>query len=148
MVLRQLLDLPAPLAAGHHGLSMKLYIGVTDNDWFRYLRSLSGVEEVNFWRPGATGSFKAPKPGKLFLFKLHSPENFIVGGGFFVHFTRLPYTIAWETFREMNGAPIAEEIRRRVAKYGKSRWISIWRSTAAGERPTPGSDELSIPMAG
>ena len=70
------LDLPAALGAGDHGLSMKLWIGVTDNDWFRFLRSLSGVEEVNFWRPGAQGSFKALKPGELFLFKLHSPENF------------------------------------------------------------------------
>ncbi len=37
-------------------LSMKLWIGVTDKDWFRFLRSLSGVEEVNFWRPGGKGN--------------------------------------------------------------------------------------------
>lgn len=64
---------------------MKLYIGVTDNDWFRFLRSLSGVEEVNFWQPGGKATFKALQPGGLFLFKLHYPENFIAGGGFFVH---------------------------------------------------------------
>ena len=101
MELRKHLDLPAPFGAGHHGLSMKLWIGVTDNDWFRFLRSLSGVEEVNFWRPGGKGGFKALPPGGLFLFKLHYPENFIVGGGFFVHFTPLLYTLAWEVFGEI-----------------------------------------------
>jgi HNH endonuclease len=99
---------------------MKLWIGVTDNDWFRFLRSLSGVEEVNFWRPGGKGDFKALKPGELFLFKLHYPENFIVGGGVFLHFTRLPWTIAWETFREMNGARTEEEMRRRIEKYRRA----------------------------
>ncbi len=76
MELRERLDLPGSLTAGHHGLSMKLWIGVTDNDWFRFLRSLSGVEEVNFWRPGGKGEFKALKPGGLFLFKLHYPGEF------------------------------------------------------------------------
>jgi hypothetical protein len=28
--------------------------------------------------------------GGLFLFKLHSPDDYIVGGGFFSHFTILP----------------------------------------------------------
>ncbi len=96
---------------------MRLRIGVTDNDWFRYLRSLPAVEEINFWQPGGKGNFKALQPGELFLFKLHYPENFIVGGGFFVHFTRLPYTLAWETFGQMNGTQTLEEMKRRIEKY-------------------------------
>jgi putative restriction endonuclease len=99
---------------------MKLWIGVTDNDWFRFLRSLSGVEEVNFWQPGGKTTFKALKPGGLFLFKLHYPENFIVGGGFFVHFTRLPYTLAWEAFGQMNGTRTEEDMRRRIEKYRRA----------------------------
>lgn len=99
---------------------MKLWIGVTDNDWFRFLRSLSGVDEVNFWQPGGRSLFKALKPGELFLFKLHSPENFIVGGGFFVHSTLLPYTLAWETFDRMNGTRTEEEMRRRIEKYRRA----------------------------
>jgi putative restriction endonuclease len=99
--------------------SMKLFIGVTDNNWFRFLRSLSGVEEVNFWMPAGKGTFKALKPGELFLFKLHYPENFIVGGGVFAHSTLLPYATAWETFGPMNGAPTSEEMRRRIEKYRK-----------------------------
>lgn len=98
---------------------MKLFIGVTDNNWFRFLRSLSGVEEVNFWMPGGKGVFRALKPGELFLFKLHYPENFIVGGGVFAHSTLLPYTTAWETFGPMNGAPTNEEMKHRIEKYRK-----------------------------
>ena len=29
----------------------ELYIGVTDNDWYRFLRQLPNVDEVNFWQP-------------------------------------------------------------------------------------------------
>jgi putative restriction endonuclease len=31
---------------------MKLYVGVTDNDWYRFLSQLPNVDEVNFWHPG------------------------------------------------------------------------------------------------
>ena len=38
---------------------MRLRIAVTDNDWFRYLRSLPNIDEVNFWQPGAGhGAFR------------------------------------------------------------------------------------------
>ena len=37
---------------------MKLYVGVTDNDWYRFLSQLSNVDEVNFWQPGGTHLFK------------------------------------------------------------------------------------------
>jgi len=44
---------------------MKLYVGVTDTDWFRYLHS-NKVDEMNFWRPRAASQFKVLKPGELF----------------------------------------------------------------------------------
>ena len=28
---------------------MKVYVGVTDNDWYRFLNQLPNVDEVNFW---------------------------------------------------------------------------------------------------
>jgi putative restriction endonuclease len=31
---------------------MKIYIGVTDSDWYRFLRSRPELDEVNFWQPG------------------------------------------------------------------------------------------------
>jgi len=52
-----------------------------------------------------------------FLFKLHSPRNFIVGGGFFTKFLKLPVSLAWQTFGEANGATSLDGVRLRVAKY-------------------------------
>ena len=61
------------------------------------------LPEVNFWAPSGT-EFKALQPGELFLFKLHAPRNFIVGGGVFAHANVLPCSLAWEAFGEANGA--------------------------------------------
>jgi putative restriction endonuclease len=61
---------------------MRLFVGVTDYDWFQLRAGKLGVDEVNFWRPSPEAGFKALSPGELLLFKLHSPRNFIAGGGF------------------------------------------------------------------
>jgi len=94
---------------------MKFWIGVTDNQWFEYL-ARRRPDEVNFWQPSAQ-SFRAIEPGAPFLFKLHSPHNFIVGGGFFVRFSLLPLSMAWNVFAENNGVPRLEELRERIRSY-------------------------------
>ena len=94
---------------------MKLYIGVTDNDWYRYLSRLPNVDEVNFWQPGGSHVFKALKPGELFLFKLKKPYNHVAGGGFFTHSSLLPVSLAWEAFGEKNGAATFQEMRQKIA---------------------------------
>ncbi len=38
-------------------ICMKLYVGVTDNDWYRFLSQLPNVDEVNFWQPGGSHRF-------------------------------------------------------------------------------------------
>jgi putative restriction endonuclease len=96
---------------------MRSYVGITDWDWFELLSSIPNLEEVNFWQPGGTQTFQALSPGELFLFKLHSPQNYIVGGGFFAHSTRLPISLAWEAFATKNGARTLPEMKDRVAKY-------------------------------
>jgi putative restriction endonuclease len=58
---------------------MKLWVGVTDKDWFQFLSRIS-ADEVNFWQPSGSRVFRALEAGEPFLFKLHSPDNFIVGG--------------------------------------------------------------------
>jgi putative restriction endonuclease len=83
---------------------MNAFVGITDYDWFRFLASRPDLEEVNFWRPGGRAGFKALRPGELFLFKLHAPRHFVVGGGLFAHFTKLPASLAWDAFGEANGA--------------------------------------------
>ena len=99
------------------GGGFRIYVGVTDGEWFELLRSLGGIDEVNFWQPSGSSRFRALSPGELFLFKLHSPRNFIVGGGFFGHFSLLPVSLAWAAFEEKNGARSLEEMRRRIEKY-------------------------------
>ena len=64
---------------------MKLWVGVTDEGWFNYLRARN-PDEVNFWQPSGGREFRVLQPGEPFLFKLHSPKNYIVGGGFFVRY--------------------------------------------------------------
>lgn len=96
---------------------MRFFIAVTDNEWFRFLRSQPELDEANFWQPGGNRQFRTLQPGEPLLFKLHSPENFITGGGFFAHSSLLPCSLAWEAFGQKNGAPSREEMRRRVEKY-------------------------------
>jgi hypothetical protein len=70
-----------------------------------------------FLVPGPNTSFKVLQPGEPFLFKLHSPRNFIVGGGFFLKFLPLPVSLAWEAFKEGNGARSLDAVKTRIAKY-------------------------------
>ena len=93
------------------------YVGITDFDWFTYLSSQPNIDEVNFWKPGGQQGFSALEPGAPFLFKLHSPRNFIAGGGFFVTFSKLPVSLAWEAFGIKNGATSFAEMRARIEKY-------------------------------
>ena len=48
---------------------MKLYAGITDADWFRYLRERN-AEEMNFWHPRATTKFKILEQNELFYSNL------------------------------------------------------------------------------
>lgn len=95
---------------------MKVWVGVTDKDWFDYLARLQ-PDEVNFWQPSGSRNFRVLLPGEPFLFKLHSPHNFIVGGGFFVRYSALPASLAWDAFENKNGVASLEELRARVRRY-------------------------------
>jgi len=96
---------------------MRAFVGVTDRDWFELLRATPGLDEVNFWQPSGNRGFKALSPGELFLFKLHSPLDYIVGGGVFAYSSLIPISLAWESFGLSNGARSLPEMRHRVEKY-------------------------------
>jgi putative restriction endonuclease len=100
-------------------MGIRLVVAVTDRDWFDHLRLLPHLDEVNFWAPSAT-SFRALTSGELFLFKLHAPDNFIVGGGVFAYANILPCSLAWEAFGEANGATSLEEMRARIMRYRRA----------------------------
>jgi len=100
-----------------------MYVGITDYDWFKTLKK-ADCDEVNFWKPGGKTNFKALDEGDLFLFKLHSPQDYIVGGGFFLKFSILPSSLAWEAFGLANGARSLFELHDRIYKYKKTNRIS------------------------
>jgi putative restriction endonuclease len=100
-------------------MGIRLVVAVTDREWFDHLRLLPNLSEVNFWAPSAT-QFRALSPGELFLFKLHAPDNFIVGGGIFAYANILPCSLAWEAFERANGAASLHEMRARIVRYRRN----------------------------
>jgi putative restriction endonuclease len=100
-------------------MAIKLVVAVTDRDWFDHLRQRPDLAEVNFWAPSGT-SFRVLEAGELFLFKLHAPANYIVGGGVFACASNLPCSLAWEAFGEANGATSLAAMRARIARYRRT----------------------------
>ncbi len=97
---------------------MRLYLAVTDSQWFRYLSQLEPpAEDINFWQPRGTQGFKVLPVGGPFLFKLKAPDNAIGGVGWFSSYTRLPLNMAWEVFQERNGCAHFPEFRDKIQNY-------------------------------
>ncbi len=86
--------------------SHKGYIGLTDPDWYRYLRDRPQLDEVNFWQPHGARTFRALSPGEPFFFKLRAPQRSIAGFGFFQRWEAMTARCAWECFGDANGAPM------------------------------------------
>jgi len=96
---------------------MRGYIANTDYDWYRFLGARQ-PEEVNFWRPGGVATFNSLAAGEPLFFKLKKRYNSaIVGFGFYVSFTKLRVPMAWEVFKEANGAGSLETMWVRIARY-------------------------------
>lgn len=95
---------------------MKIWVGVTDKNWFDHL-ALLRPDEVNFWQPSGSRTFRVLQPGEPFLFKLHAPDNCIVGGGYFVRYSALPASLSWDAFQRKNGVDSLGELVRRVRRY-------------------------------
>ena len=114
---------------------MKMYVGITDYDCYTRLKA-NKCDEVSFWTPGTT-NFRALEENDMFLFKLHSPRDYIVGGGFFVRFSMLPTYLAWRRPGRppfWNGVPISARshaphnpARKRCCKSDRfDRFLSKW----------------------
>lgn len=117
---------------------MKLYVGITDYDWFKLHTSKESVDEVNFWKPSSQTSFRVLQANEPFLFKLKG-RKVIAGGGFFAKFLPLPLSLAWVAFREANGAKSLDELRRMIAH-------SRHRPIATNEDPIIGCTLLEEPF--
>lgn len=99
---------------------MRAFVGVTDGDWYAFLRDRPDLSEVNFWRPGRT-PFKAIGVGEPFLFKTHHPHDRLVGGGFFSGFQHLRLSEAWRFFGPANGCESLAQMHARIGFYRRGR---------------------------
>jgi len=102
---------------------VRLYIGLTDYDWFSLLRDQRS-DEVNFWRPSGRVGFKALQPDEPFLFKSKTSDTgipspgFIMGGGFFARFVQASVSMAWEAFEQKNGVTDITAFLSRIRTLG------------------------------
>jgi putative restriction endonuclease len=102
---------------------LSAFLGITDNNWFDYLRRNQITDEVNFWVPSAP-SRKHVEPGTLWLLKLHRTHlsdgtavDPIAGVGVFMHYSVLPLQLAWDTFRDRNGVPTLDAFRYAIVRH-------------------------------
>ena len=99
-------------------IAVRGFVATTDHEWFTFLRARQPLDEVNFWQPSAHG-FNAP-PGTPFFFKLKAPHNAIGGFGVLARYEPATVRLAWEAFREKNGAASFDAMARRVARYAQA----------------------------
>jgi putative restriction endonuclease len=98
-----------------HNIAVRGYVGVTDQDWYEFLRSHPEQTEVNFWRPKDKSRFSAIRPGEYFFFKLKAvAHNLVVGGGVFVGWELVPLSAAWEFYGPGNGASTLDALRAMI----------------------------------
>ncbi len=82
---------------------MKAYLAIVQQSWHEAARRLEAPREINLWAVGER-RFRALAVGEPVLFKPHSPDDYVVGGGFFAHSSVVPAWLAAEAFAERNGA--------------------------------------------
>jgi len=75
------------------------------------------LDEVNFWRPKSQQAVRRIAPGAPFFLRLKKPHYAIAGFGFFAHWQLVPFSLAWELFRQKNGAPDREAFRRAILSF-------------------------------
>jgi putative restriction endonuclease len=98
---------------------LSAFLGITDNNWFNYLRRNQITDEVNFWVPSARPRMHV-EPGSLWLLKLHSPLNFIAGAGVFMHYSVLPLQMVWDAFGIRNGVPTLDAFRTAIMRHKRA----------------------------
>jgi putative restriction endonuclease len=98
---------------------VRYWVANTDREWFQFLAARAPLDEVNFWAPNKVQPIKMP-PGAPWLFKFHVRNGgWIVGGGFFAHYTTITPRFAWEAFHADNGAATFPEMVRQVGRYSE-----------------------------
>ena len=102
----------------------RFVVAVTDPDWFAFLSAHPEIDEVNFWRPGATTT--AYERGTPWFYLLRGTDR-IVGGAFFSAYDKMPAELAWDTFGTANGTATLDDFLAVLAS------IKRVRSSQVGE---------------
>lgn len=100
----------------------RFVVAVTNRDWFSFLSAHQDIEEVNFWRPGATTTLYDRGTPWFYLLK---GTNQIVGGAFFSAYDRMPVAVAWETFGPANGATTFDDFLAMLASNKRARVADV-----------------------
>ena len=98
-------------------MARRSFVANTDYEWYGFLAARPDLDEVNSWQPGGEREFKILRRRQPILFRLKRPHNAIAGGGFFVHSSLLPVSLAWAAFSVKNGAESEGAMRDREEKY-------------------------------
>jgi putative restriction endonuclease len=93
---------------------MKLWLAVTQDQWFKFVASKNLGGEINFWKPSCR-RFLCLKAGEPFLFKMHDPDARIAGIAKFVRYEVMPTNEAWRIYGERNGYRDEYEFRSAVS---------------------------------
>jgi len=62
---------------------MKAWVGITDSDWYRFLRDRRHLDEVHFWQPGGGRQFRTLRVGAVTSMKARWESAAVTGIGFY-----------------------------------------------------------------
>lgn len=93
-------------------------VGLTDQDWFEFLRDHEYSGDVNFWTP-TPWSIRRLQPGDEWHFLLKSPLRKLGGYGVFQEYRELSILEAWQTYGMGNGVATVGELVSRSRMYSE-----------------------------
>ena len=91
-------------------------VGLTDQDWFEYLRDLSSSTTINFWTP-TPWNVRRLSSGDKWFFLLKAPIRKLGGYGHFLDYRNMTISQAWDEFGIDNGVVSISELLERCDKY-------------------------------
>ena len=122
---------------------MQFWVSITDDDWFVHLSRLQ-PDEVNHWQHSPK-PLRLMDPGMPYLFKLRAPNDYVVGGGWFAHFSTLPCFLAWQAFGEKNGVKSLQDLIQETSDNRQNRGSELGCNLILQPFFLPEEDWIPIP---
>lgn len=98
-------------------------VGLTDQDWFEFLRDNQAGEEVNFWTP-TPWSIRRLRSGDTWHFLLKSPIRKLGGFGVFTEYLEMSIDVAWQRYGIANGVSSHADLLERCQRYSSRNSIN------------------------